>query len=232
MSENILAPSILAADCAVLGEQIKAIERGGAKYVHIDVMDGVFVPSLSFGIPVVSSTRKITDLFLDTHLMIIHPLKYIDAFAKAGSDGITFHYESEDDPAEVIQKIRDAGCRVGLSIKPDTPIEKIYDFLPDIDMLLVMTVQPGFGGQLYIKDSTMRIAAAREYIDSHGLKCDIEVDGGMTEEITKTVIEVGANVIVAGSAIFGSDPEANCAKYMKILNSTKKGAVPEAAARR
>lgn len=232
MRGNILAPSILAADCAILGEQIKAIERGGAEYVHIDVMDGVFVPSLSFGIPIVASTRRITDLFLDVHLMIVHPIKYIDAFAKAGADGITFHYESDDDPREVIAAIKAAGCRVGMSIKPDTPVEEIYDLLPDIDMLLIMTVEPGFGGQPYIEKSTGRIAMARAYIDAHGLKCDIEVDGGIHDSIARTVIEVGANVIVAGSAIFNGDPESNCIRYMDILNNTVKGSVPETAVRR
>lgn len=225
MKPNILAPSILAADCAILKEQIRQIEEGGAKYVHIDVMDGVFVPSLSFGIPIVKSLRKITDLTLDVHLMIIHPAKYIQPFAEAGADSITFHYESEDDTEEVIDLIKNAGCKVGLSIKPDTPLEDIYKYLDKIDMLLIMTVQPGFGGQEYIPESTMRIAQASQYIDSHGLACDIEVDGGIHDHIARTVIEVGANVIVAGSAIFGGDARANCEKYVRVLESTEKGAV-------
>ena len=225
MRPNTLAPSILAADCAILKEQIEQIQEGGAKLVHIDVMDGVFVPSISFGIPVVRSVRNITDLELDVHLMIIKPSKYIQAFADAGADSITFHYESEDDPSEVIGLIRKAGCKVGMSIKPATPVEEIYEYLDKIDMLLIMTVEPGFGGQAYIPESTMRIAQARHHIDSGKLDCDIEVDGGMNEEVIKTVIEVGANVIVAGSAIFNGDAKANCERYAAILGSVKKGEV-------
>ena len=225
MADNILAPSILAADCARLGDQVSDIKKGGAQYVHIDVMDGVFVPSLSFGIPVVTSVRKVTDLFLDVHLMIIHPLKYIEQFAKAGADSITFHLESEDDPAEVIKAIRANGCKVGISIKPGTPVEKVYPYLDKVDMLLIMTVEPGFGGQKYISASSLRIAEARHHIDTNRLNCTIQVDGGMTEEITRTVIELGASIIVAGSAIFTGDACANCLRYRKILDNTVKGEV-------
>ncbi|MCR5595170.1 MAG: ribulose-phosphate 3-epimerase [Lachnospiraceae bacterium] len=225
MAQNILAPSILAADCAKLGEQIKEIEAGGANYVHIDVMDGVFVPSLSFGIPIVSSIRKVTKLVLDVHLMIVHPLKYISDFAKAGADSITFHLESEDKPDEVIKAIHEAGCKAGISIKPGTPIEQVYPYLDKVEMLLIMTVEPGFGGQKYINDSTYRIAEARHYIDSKRLNTDIEVDGGMTDETIRTVIEVGANVIVAGSAIFKDNATENCRRCKAILDSTVKGEV-------
>ncbi|MCR4596924.1 MAG: ribulose-phosphate 3-epimerase [Lachnospiraceae bacterium] len=225
MGHNILAPSILAADCADLRTEIQTIEAEGAEYVHIDVMDGVFVPSLSFGIPVVESVRKITKLVLDVHLMIIHPLKYIKQFAEAGADSITFHMESGDDPDEVIEAIRAAGCRVGISIRPGTPIEDVYKYLDKVDMLLIMTVEPGFGGQKYIEASTARIAQARYHINSCDLKADIEVDGGITEETVRTVIEVGANVIVAGSAIFHGDTAANCRRYVDILNHTGPGEV-------
>ena len=225
MGHNILAPSILAADCADLRTEIQTIEAGGAEYVHIDVMDGVFVPSLSFGIPIVSSLRKITKLVLDVHLMIIHPLKYIKQFAEAGADSITFHMESEDDPDEVIAAIREAGCRVGISIKPGTPIEEVYKYLDKVDMLLIMTVEPGFGGQKYISASTARIAQARYHINSNDLNVNIQVDGGITEETARMVIEVGANVIVAGSAIFHGDTADNTRRYVTLLGTTGPGEV-------
>ena len=225
MAHNILAPSILAADCAALRDQIAIVEKEGAEYIHIDVMDGVFVPSLSFGIPVVASVRKATNLKLDVHLMIIHPLKYIKSFAEAGADSITFHLESEDDPDEVIKAIRAEGCKVGISIKPGTPVDKVYPYLDKVDMLLIMTVEPGFGGQSYIRESTGRIAEARYYINSNNLNVDIEVDGGMVEETVRMVIEVGANVIVAGSAVFHGDIEANTRSLMTLIRNTKPGEV-------
>ena len=225
MAHNILAPSILAADCAALRDQIKIVEKEGAEYIHIDVMDGVFVPSISFGIPVVTSVRKATNLKLDVHLMIIHPLKYIKSFAEAGADSITFHLESEDDPMAVIDAIRAEGCKVGISIKPGTPVDKVYPYLDKVDMLLIMTVEPGFGGQSYIRESTGRIAEARYYITSNNLNVDIEVDGGMVEETVRMVIEVGANVIVAGSTVFHGDIEANTRSLMTLIRNTKPGEV-------
>ena len=225
MAHNILAPSILAADCACLGDQIKIVEKEGAEYIHIDVMDGVFVPSISFGIPVVASVRKATNLKLDVHLMIIHPLKYIKNFAEAGADSITFHLESEDDPMTVIDAIRAEGCKVGISIKPGTPVDKVYPYLDKVDMLLIMTVEPGFGGQSYIRESTGRIAEARYYINSNNLNVDIEVDGGMVEETVRMVIEVGANVIVAGSTVFHGDIEANTKSLMTLIRNTRPGEV-------
>ena len=225
MRKRILAPSILAADCSVLGEQVKTVTEAGAQYVHIDVMDGVFVPSLSFGIPIVSTLRKVTDAIFDVHLMLVHPSKYVDEFAKAGADSITFHLASEDDPSEVIKLIRKAGCKVGISIKPGTPVEDVEPYLGQVDMLLIMTVEPGFGGQKYIAESTMRIAQARAYIDSHALQCDIEVDGGIADDTCKTVLEVGANVIVAGSAIFKGNLAENVKHYLKLLEDVPVGQV-------
>lgn len=225
MRKRILAPSILAADISILGQQVKEIVDAGAQYVHIDVMDGVFVPSISFGIPVVETLRKVTDAVFDVHLMIVHPLSYIKQFAEAGADSITFHIESEDDPVEVIDAIRECGCKVGLSIKPGTDIEQIYPYLSLIDMLLIMTVEPGFGGQKYIPSSTMRIAQAKHYIDVNDLDCDIEVDGGITLETGRTVLEVGANVIVAGSAVFKNNLSENVHQLLALMNDTPEGQV-------
>ncbi len=225
MRKRILSPSILAADCSILGQQITDAVEAGAEYVHIDVMDGVFVPSISFGIPVVETIRKVTDAFFDVHLMIVHPKNYIKQFAAAGADGITFHLESEDDPKEVIELIRECNCKVGISIKPGTPVEEVYPYLPFVDMLLIMTVEPGFGGQKYIPASTMRIASAKYYIDSQGLDCDIEVDGGICDDTIRTVLEVGANVIVAGSAVFKADIKENVHKYLGFMENTPVGEV-------
>ena len=157
---NILAPSILAADCSRLGEELETIRSAGVQWVHIDVMDGVFVPSLSFGLPVVQSLRKVSDLYFDVHLMITDPLRYIHEFAQAGADSITFHLEAAEDPDEVIRSIRAEGKNVGISIKPGTPVEKVLPYLEKIDLLLIMTVEPGFGGQAYIEASTERIREA------------------------------------------------------------------------
>lgn len=225
MRKRILSPSILAADCSVLGEQIKEVTEAGAEYVHIDIMDGVFVPSISFGIPVVETIRKTTKAFFDVHLMIVHPFNYIEQFVKAGADGITFHLESDDDPIKVIEKIRKCGVKVGISIKPGTLIEEVYKYLPLVDMLLIMTVEPGFGGQKYIPESTMRIAQAKQYIEANGLDCDIEVDGGITMETGKTVLEVGANVIVAGSSIFKDNRAERVKNYIAMMNNTAEGQV-------
>lgn len=225
MRKRILAPSILAADCSILGQQLTDIKEAGAQYVHIDVMDGVFVPSISFGVPVVETIRKSTDAVFDVHLMIIHPIKYVEAFAKAGADSITFHLESEDDPIQVIEKIRECGCKVGISIKPGTDVSEVYPYLALVDMLLIMTVEPGFGGQKYIPESTMKIAQAKYHIDENAYNCDIEVDGGITTQTCKTVLEVGANVIVAGSSIFKNDIKENVKTYLSLMESTPEGQV-------
>lgn len=225
MRKRILSPSILAADFSVLGSQIKEAADAGAEYIHIDVMDGVFVPSISFGIPVVETIRKTTDAVFDVHLMIINPCKYVKQFAEAGADSITFHLEADDNPADTIKLIRECGCKVGISIKPGTPIEAVYPYLPDIDMLLIMTVEPGFGGQKYIPESTMRIAQAKYYISDNNLDCDIEVDGGITTETLKIVLEVGANVIVAGSAVFKDNIAGRVKELLEIMNNTSEGEV-------
>lgn len=214
MGKRILSPSILAADFARLGEQIKEADEAGAEYIHIDVMDGVFVPSISFGMPVIRSIRSVTDRVFDVHLMIVDPDRYLKDFKACGADSITFHLEATDDADETIDLIRNLGCRVGMSIKPKTPVEVVRKYLSKLDMLLVMTVEPGFGGQKYIPESTERVRWVREMADEMGLDLDIQVDGGITVDNAKTVMDAGANVIVAGSAVFGGSITENVKQYL------------------
>ena len=200
--KNILSPSILAADFSILGEQIKEAAAAGAEYLHIDVMDGVFVPSISFGLPVVSTIRKATNMVFDVHLMIVGPERYVKEFAQSGADSITFHLEAAEDADELIDHIHALGCKAGMSIKPQTPVEVVRKYLKKLDMLLVMTVEPGFGGQKYIPESTERIRQVRQMAEELQTDLDIQVDGGITQDNVKTVLNAGANVIVAGSAVF------------------------------
>lgn len=214
MGKRILSPSILAADFARLGEQIKEVDEAGAQYLHIDVMDGVFVPSISFGMPVIKMIRKVTDRIFDVHLMIVEPERYVKEFKECGADSITFHLEATEDADEAIDMIRGLGCRVGMSIKPKTPVEAVRKYLSKLDMLLVMTVEPGFGGQKYIPESTERIRQVRQMADEMGLDLDVQVDGGITLNNAKIVLEAGANVIVAGSSIFGGNITGNVKQYL------------------
>ncbi len=216
--KNILSPSILSADFAHLGEDIENTKLGGAKYLHYDVMDGMFVPSISFGMPVLESVRKITDLVLDVHLMIVDPDRYIDEFVRCGADIITVHYEACKDLKQTIQKIRDKGVKAGVSIKPKTPISVLTDVLEQVDMILLMTVEPGFGGQAYIPESTQKIQDLRRILTERGLETDIEVDGGIKKNNVQVVLDAGANVIVAGSAVYVGDVAQNVRDFMEILN--------------
>ncbi len=218
---NILAPSILAADCTIMGEQINAVKEGGAKYLHIDVMDGVFVPSISYGMCVVQSLRKIQDIIFDVHLMITEPIRYIPEFAKAGADIITIHLEACEDVKATLLKIRDCGCKAGLSIKPGTAVAEVMPYLGLVDMILIMCVEPGFGGQKFIESSTGRVAEVRKMITEAGLKVDVEVDGGINIHNVDMIVEAGANVIVAGSAVFGGNVYANTKAFAEKLNSGK-----------
>ena len=205
MREKILAPSILAADFTKLGEQIREVEKAGAKYLHFDVMDGMFVPSISFGMPVLESIRSVSDMVYDVHLMIEKPERYIETFAKYGADILTVHVETIEN-SEILKQIRSFGVKVGLSLNPETPIETVYPYLEEVDMVLVMTVHPGFGGQKYIDDCTQKVAALYAEICKRDLPVDIEVDGGISMETIHKPLNAGANVIVAGSAVFTDTP--------------------------
>jgi len=207
----LVAPSVLAADFSKLGEELKRVEKGGCDLIHLDVMDGHFVPNLTFGPALVSAIRKVSNLTFDTHLMVSHPLNFVEPFAKAGSDHITFHVESEDNPAEVIAAIKAAGCSVGISLRPKTKAEALLPYLDKIDMVLIMTVEPGFGGQAFMHDMIPKIKTVKELVSKDARRVHIQVDGGIDMDTVSLVAAAGANVMVAGTSVFRSPAGADVA---------------------
>lgn len=217
MSKRIVSPSMLSADFGHLDRDTRMIDRSAAEWVHIDVMDGVFVPNISFGFPVLKAITSATEKFMDVHLMIVEPEKYVERFAQAGADLVTFHIEATDKVEECIELIRKSGAKVGVSIKPKTPVEALEPILDKIDLVLVMSVEPGFGGQSFIEGSTDKVRALRGMIDSKGLDVMIEIDGGVSRHNAGELYEAGCDALVAGSAVFkAANPEE---EIMAILNA-------------
>ncbi len=216
---NCLSPSILSADFTKLGEQIRELDESGAQYVHIDVMDGMFVPSISFGMPVIKSIRECSDRIFDVHLMVEEPGRYIDDFAEVGADLITVHAEACKHLDRTIEAIKEKGLLAGVALNPATPLSEIEWILPKVDMVLIMTVNPGFGGQKLIPYTIDKVRKLKEMIDHKGLKIDIEVDGGINLDNVGTIMDAGANIIVAGSAVFTGDISENVYRFLDILNS-------------
>lgn len=221
MKKIKLSPSALACDFANAGAQIKAAREGGAEYLHLDVMDGIFVPNISFGQPVVKSLGKCTDMVLDVHLMITEPIRYIEDFVAAGADIITIHAEACEDVRATLEKIRSCGKKAGLSIKPKTPVSIILPFLPLCDLVLVMTVEPGFGGQKFMADMLPKCEELRDYAKEHGLDYEISVDGGVSAENAALCVRAGANVLVAGSSVLGKNDIKKAAE--DVLNAACAG---------
>ncbi len=219
---SCLSPSLLSADFANLGSHVSLIDRAGAQYVHIDVMDGMFVPSISMGLPVIRSIRSVSDRIFDVHLMIQEPDRYIDDFVKAGADIITVHAEACVHLDRTIQKIKEKGILAGVALNPATPLNALEYVLGEVDMILIMTVNPGFGGQKLIPYTIQKIRDLRSMLDLRNLKTDIEADGGVTLKNLAEVLHAGANIVVAGSAVFGGDVEENVRKFLTCMASEEK----------
>ena len=217
---NYLSPSMLSIDFGNIEENIKRVVSAGTDYIHVDVMDGMFVPNISFGPPVIDYVKKAAgDTPLDVHLMIEKPERYVDVFKKSGADMLTIHYESTDDVAAVVKQIREAGMEVGVALKPATPVEVLADVIDELDMVLIMSVEPGFGGQSFMDIAYEKLAETKKLVEERKLNCKIEVDGGITLGNLKKVLDAGANVIVAGSAIFKNDIEKNIADFKEIMDA-------------
>lgn len=218
-----LAPSILSADFARLGEDINKTEAAGAKWLHVDVMDGDFVPSISLGMPVIRSIRKVSDMFFDVHLMVRNPERYVDEFIDSGADSLTVHVEACEPLAETLEKIRGRGVKAGVSINPGTPVKSLLPVLDKADLFLIMTVNPGFGGQKYIDSCTEKIWELDSLLKERGLDAHIEVDGGIKTDNVRTVLDAGADVIVAGSSVFLGDIVGNVKAFQAVFDAYEQG---------
>ena len=212
-----VSPSILSADFAYMARDLEMLKNAGAEYIHVDIMDGHFVPNLSMGIPMVAGCRKVTDLVLDVHLMIETPIRYVQQFCKAGADILTIHVEAdtEENTKEALKIIRELGVKPAICVKPKTPAEAVLPFIDMVDLILVMTVEPGFGGQSFMADMMPKLKKIRSYIDEKNPACELEVDGGVNAETAKTCVENGATVLVAGSAFFGAADKAGFVQTVK-----------------
>lgn len=215
--KKMLAPSILSADFKVLGEQIQITAENGAEFLHFDVMDGMFVPSISFGMPVLKSIQGVSQQVMDVHLMVTDPIRYVEAFKEAGADYLTVHLEACEDIQAVLDKIHACGMKAGVSVKPATPVEELIPILEQVEMFLIMSVEPGFGGQAFIPQSLDKIKKLRGLLDEKGLEANIEVDGGIYLTNVREVLDAGANVIVAGSAVFKGNIGDNVKGFMEIF---------------